>query len=129
MSEPHQETRRRPRFTTNAVLGTVIVVLGVFTAVQSYVQGEATARLADCQTAYSNGFADALDARSEATAEAQDALDELLTTVAGITPTPQGQDTFRDALKDYLDKRAKAKETQAENPYPPAPRDVCKETG
>lgn len=124
-----QDRARRSRFTTTHVLGAVVVLLGVFTAVQSYVQGEATARLTECQAVYANGFADALDARSKATADAQNALDQLLSTVAAITPTPEGRDKFRDALAEYLSKRAAAKKTQAEHPYPPAPRDVCKETG
>lgn len=121
--------RRRPRVTVNGVLGAVIVALGIFTAVQSYVQSEATAKLTECQTAYANGFADALDARSSASAAAQDALDELLAAVAEITPTPDGRDLFRAALDEYLSKRAEAKKTQKEHPYPPAPRDVCKEAG
>ncbi len=126
---PAASPTRRPRFNGITVLGAVIVVLGVFTAVQSYVQASATDRLTECQTAYANGFADALDARSDATSAAQDALDDLLTTVASITPTPEGREEFRVALADYLAKRADAKKTQAENPYPPAPRDVCKESG
>lgn len=116
----------RQRFTSNGVIATLLVALGIATAVQSYVQSEATSELAACQQAYSNGFADAIDARSEATQEAQQALDELLSTVASITPTPDGRDQFRDALTEYLDKRAAAKQAQKENPYPPAPRDVCK---
>lgn len=127
---------RRWRFTATHAIGVVVIVLGVFTAVQSYVQGQAnqlqsdaTERLQACQTAYSNGFADAIDARSEASADAQNALDDLLSSVASITPTPDGRDQFRDALTEYLAKRADAKRAQKEHPYPPAPRDVCKEAG
>lgn len=126
--------KRRLRFTSNGVVAVLLVVLGVATAVQSYVQAEtnerqatATERLQACQTAYSNGFADAIDARSTATQEAQDALDELLSTVASLTPTPDSRERFRDALEDYLDKRADAKRAQKEHPYPPAPRDVCRD--
>lgn len=121
--------KRKWRLTTNGVIAFVLVLLGTGTAVQSYVQSEATAKLTECQTAYANGFADALDARSKASGEAQDALDELLSTVAAITPTPEGRDQFSAALADYLTKRAEAKKTQKEHPYPPAPRDVCKEAG
>lgn len=120
---------RRPRFTTTVVLGVVIAVLGVFTAVQSYVQSAATDRLTECQVAYANGFADALDARSSATSEAQNALDEFLSTAAAAVPTSEGRDQVRKALAEYLAKRADAKKAQAEHPFPPAPRDVCKEAG
>ena len=123
MSESHPDGRSR--FSGIHLIGLLVVALGIFTAVQSYVQGRATERLAMCQQAYSNGFADALDARSEATAAAQTALDDLLTTVASITPTPDGREKFRAALTEYLEKRGAAKKAQQEHPYPPAPRDVC----
>ncbi len=118
---------KRFRFTGMHVLGVVVAVLGVFTAVQSYVQGEATDRLVVCTKAYQDGFADALDERQKATSEAQDALDDLLTKVAAITPSPEGRQRFRDALAEYLEKRAAAKQAQRDHPYPPAPRDVCEE--
>lgn len=118
---------RRSRFTSTHVLGAVVVVLGVFTAVQGYVQGEATARLTECQTAYANGFADALEARSEASADAQDAVDELWSTVAAIMQSPQGREEFAAALDKYQKRRADARKAQEEHPFPPAPRDMCKE--
>ncbi len=131
MSDPSApQTKRRPwkRVTSNGVIGFLLVALGAATAVQSYAQSEATARLTECQTAYANGFADALDARSTATAEAQDALDELLTTVASLTPTPESRQRFADALGEYLSKRAAAKQAQKDNPYPEPPRDVCRDS-
>lgn len=128
--------RRRIRFTGNGVIIGVLVALGIATATQAYVQGDATSRVAEenrrlgeCQKAYISGFADALDARSTASAEAQDALDDFLFTVAKIAPSPEGQAKFQDAFNEYVKKRAEAKKAQAENPYPPAPRDVCKEDG
>lgn len=119
---------RHARFTTIHALGLVVVLLGIFTAVQGYVQGEATARLVDCHRAYSTGFADAIDARSRAAADSQAALDDLLMKVSLALPnTESGGEQVRIALTDYLKKREEAKKTQAENPYPPAPRDLCKE--
>lgn len=131
MAEPEPKVARvkRPRFTGIHVIGVALIVLGVFSAVQSYMQGEATARLTECQTVYANGFADALEARSKATSEAQDAQDELWTTVASLTPAPESREVFRAALDEYLKKRAAAKKAQAEHPFPEPPRDVCKEDG
>lgn len=116
---------KRFRFTSNGVIAALLIVLGTATAVQSYVQSEATARLTECQTAYANGFADALDARSAASVQAQAAQDDLWTKVAALTPTPQSRDVFRAALAEYLTKRAAAKKAQAEHPFPDPPRDVC----
>lgn len=130
MRDPSKPSKRRKmRITSNSVIALVLIVLGTATAVQSYMQSQATARLTECQTAYANGFADALEARSKATAEAQDAQDELWTAVASLTPTEEGRAAFWAALNEYLDKRAAAKKTQAEHPFPDPPRDVCKEDG
>lgn len=123
---PHRPWYRR--ITSNGIVGVVVFVLAVGTVVQGYVSSEATRRIAECTKGYSNGFADALDARSDANASAQQALDDLMTKVgelsAGVS-TPESRAVFRSALNDYLAKRAEAKKQQAENPYPPAPRDVC----
>jgi hypothetical protein len=126
MSDREQRPAPRRRITAIQVIGTLVVFLGVFTAVQGYVQGEATERLALCQAAYSNGFADALEARTSATADAQRALDDFLTAVSAATPTQEGRDVVRKALSDYLTKRAEAKQAQQQNPFPAAPRDVCR---
>lgn len=128
---PDVKRRRRPRLTATVVLGVVIAALGVFTAVQSYVQSEATERLTACQQAYTDGFADAIDARSQASADAQEALDEWMTKVNEVikTPSPEAAKQIREAFQEYLDARAEAKETQQDHPYPPAPRDVCREEG
>lgn len=116
------------RVTSNGVIGAVVFVLAVGTVVQGYVASEATRRIAECTKGYSNGFADALDSRSQANAAAQQALDDLMTKVGELSSgvsTPESRAVFRSALNDYLTKRAEAKKQQAENPFPPAPRDVC----
>lgn len=115
------------KITAMHVIGTVVVLLGIFTAVQGYVLNDATHRLGQCQVAYSNGFADALDARSQASQDAQNALDDFLVKVSSATPTIEGRDLVRQALDDYLAKRAEAKKTQAAHPFPDPPRDACKE--
>lgn len=125
-----KKSRRRPSY--QAVMGAVVVLLGLVTAVQGLYQDAATRRVADCTRAYSDGFAAALDARSEASTAAQNALDELMSTVGSLTTGPDAgtaetRDRFRKSLSEYLAKRAEAKKQQQEHPYPPAPRDVCSE--
>ena len=134
MRESSAPKKKRVRVTSNGVIAALLIVLGIATAVQASVQSgvneqqnQANARQDACQTAYANGFADALEARSKATAEAQDAVDELWATVAAIMQSPEGREEFRVALDKYLTKRADAKKAQTENPFPPAPRDMCKE--
>jgi len=65
---------------------------------------------------------------SAATAAAQNALDELMSTVGQLTTgaaSPEVREKFRTALQNYLAKRAEAKKRQQNNPYPPSPRDLC----
>jgi len=123
-------SRRRRRPSYEHVIGAVVVLLGIFTAANGIHQTSETRRFADCTRAYSDGFADALDARSAASAQAQEALDDLMATVGQLTSvgeagTPQAQEQFRTALSDYLTKRTEAKKKQRENPFPEAPRKVC----
>jgi type II secretory pathway pseudopilin PulG len=122
----NKETAPKPRLITGQrILGVAVFALAIASGVQGWMQSTATEQVAQCTKAYASGFADALDERSKATAEAQDALDDLITAVASATPTQQGRDAVRQALTDYLNKRAEAKRTQAEHPYPAPPRDVC----
>lgn len=114
----------------------VVVVLGVLTVVQGLIQSAATRRVSQCHAAYANAFADALDARSRASQEAQDALDGLMITIGRLSATPVADEAdrarrseeSRKAISDYVTKRAQAKDQQARNPYPPPPRDACPNT-
>ncbi len=132
MPEDPRPRRWIRRLTFNHILGTVVFVLGVGTVTQGYIYNEATQRIADCTRNYSNGFADAIDARSDASSAAQLALDgwmttldELMTKTAPGTDPAAARERFRLATADYLAKRAEAKKQQAEHPYPLPPRDVC----
>ncbi|WP_103353596.1 hypothetical protein [Amycolatopsis sp. CA-128772] len=106
----------------------VVVLLGVVTVVQGIVQSDATAGLTRCQYEYSNAFADALEARSQASTDAQDALDELLTTVGQTLQSTDPNATrppVQRAISEYLAKRQALKAQQAAHPYPAAPRARC----
>lgn len=122
--------RKRPRIRLRFehYIAIFLVLLGLFSAGQSLYQAAQTRRNADCTRAYADFFADALDARSSTSASAQNALDELMATVGQLTNAggPEAAAKFRAALADYLNKRAEAKEQQQLNPYPPAPRDLCR---
>lgn len=142
-SEDHVPTTDRPSrrqrwqsLFNSVVVPAVVIAMAIATAVQGVVtarinaaQDDETKRVLNCQQAYGNGFADAIDARANTNREAQDALDELMTVVGELTTggaSPAASERFRTALSDYLAKRATAKQQQKENPYPPAPRDLCK---
>ncbi len=119
-------TRRARLWRTG--LDVLVIMLFVASAVQAYVTYGQIQDVVACQRAYQNGFADALDARATASTEAQNALDELMTTVGQLTAdaaSPETRAQFRDALANYLSKRSEAKKKQQENPYPPPPRDAC----
>lgn len=132
---PSRRQRWQRRFGAS-VVPAVLIVLAIVTALQGVVtsrinadQDAETKRIQDCQAIYANGFADAIDARANTNRESQEALDELMATVGELATgpgSPAAREKFRAALADYLAKRETAKKRQQENPYPPAPRDLCK---
>lgn len=110
------------------LLGIMLLLLAFATTLQTFYQAHRSAelgreqvRLSQCQITYQNGFADALDARTTATNEAQQALDELIETITQAS----GRDASRAALAKYVEVRERQKRTSEKNPFPPAPRDVC----
>lgn len=133
----HPQTPPRP-LRRLATPSTVLVVLALVSALQgvwfqwtNQAQDDQDRRILVCQAAYANGFADAIEARSSAAAAAQAASDELWITIGQLTTgtaagTPEAGKQFRTALDKYLARRAEANKQQRENPYPPAPRDLCK---
>lgn len=130
VSHKAKRARERRAISTNLLAG-VLIILGVLTAAQGYVLNDQATQLALCQQAYSNGFADALDARSQANADAQEALEAWMKTVGQVlsAPDPSGRARLTAAIADYLEKREKARKTQEANPFPEAPRDACEQLG
>ena len=129
-----EQRKRRWRPSYQSAMGVVVVLLGLATAAQAIYQDSATRRVTNCTRAYANGFADAIDARSETSTASQNALDGWMTTLDELlTQTTPGTDPtaargrFRSATAEYLAKRAEFKKQQAEHPLPPPPRDVCSE--
>lgn len=123
-----ERRRWRPRF--DHVIVAVVLALGLATALQGYFLNARQEELSRCQLAYSTGFADAIDARTQASKEKDEAQDELWRIVqSGFqAPGPDVRVRFEKQLNQYLEAREKVKESQKDNPYPPAPRDLCPES-
>lgn len=123
-----QPTRRSdvPR-----VINILVVVLLVASAAQAWIFYERTSYIVSCLNAYAVGVGLALDARSSASASAQQALDRFLSKVGEVMAGraaggSEGRAQVEQALGDYLATRKAATAQQARNPYPPAPVDLCK---
>lgn len=132
-----ERTRRKWRgINSNIVVALVVFTLGILTVVQGLVHGAGIRRIADCHAAYANRLADAIEARSTGSQQAQDALDELMTTFGRLAASPPAdaadlarrQEESRTAITNYVAKRAESKAVQRNNPYPPPPREMCAET-
>jgi predicted exporter len=119
--------RRRFRPTLVHVLGLVVIALTILSALQSWSQARANRTLTQCLVTYANRTADAIDIRSKASAEAQQATVRMWRTVFQQAPTEEGRATARRVFEEYLTKQEAALKTQQANPYPAAPRDVCPE--
>lgn len=114
-------------------LGLVVVGLTLAGGAQGYVQDRRTAAAADqataaadqatavgrCLSAYATGFADALEARSQATQEYEDALDALFDAFANEPAQA------RRSFDDYRAQRAAVREKRKQHPFPAAPRGLC----
>lgn len=111
----------------------VVITLGIATVVQGLYQSAATRRIATCNEAYANALADVIEARSQGSQQAQDALDQLMTTIGRLAATPpageadaaQRREESRKAVTDYVTRRAEVKALQQKNPYPQPPRESC----
>jgi hypothetical protein len=125
--EPAGQPPRKRWWSGEFILGVIVVLLGVLTVAQGTVQSQETTRLQQCQARYSDGFADALDARSESSDDSQKALDALVTTIGAHLggAAPPDQQAMQQAINDYVQKRRTATQLRAQHPYPPPPRDVC----
>lgn len=129
MTDPTTPRRRRWWRPTRGNLVALALVLLAFGSTGQAVWAQASdSRITECLRGYANGFADALLTRSDATAEAQAALDELMQVVGNVLATgnPGGGKTVKEAVDNYLAKREQTREAQERNPYPPPPRDICK---
>lgn len=111
------------------LLGVVVVVLGMLTVAQGFAYNHALRRIVACQSAYSTGFADALEARTNASNQAQQAMDTLIRSIGDNLSSPNRTDRdsqVQKAISDYLAKRAEADAQRQAHPFPPPPRDICK---
>ncbi|ACU39458.1 hypothetical protein [Actinosynnema mirum] len=126
MTTPEQT---RKRWTFQHVITLVVAVLVVASVVQAVTFYQRTERIVGCQQGYQRGFAAALDARTQVSAEAQLALDEVMRVVS-VSFSADGalaqREQVRAAINDYLTKREQARETQRQNPYPAAPEELCR---
>ena len=108
------------------VIGLVVLALGVVTVIQGIAFTNRAEDLARCQQAYSNAFADAIDARQHASRNAQRAMDTLVAAIGTRLAHPERDTpTVQRAIENYLDQRRAYTTQQHRNPYPPPPRDLC----
>jgi hypothetical protein len=107
-------------------IGAAVAFIGLFTAVQWYVQGEGTRRLAECQTVYANGFADAIQARADEAQIKDEAIDGAFIAFEAAMKGTIGRPEVEAAISRYNSARAAQKKAQTEHPYPQAPRDLCR---
>jgi hypothetical protein len=133
-TDPAPKPRRR--ITALHVMAAIIVVLTILSAVQSWLAQQANtrltaanARLSACLVRYANDTADAIEARSKASGEAQVALVQMWSTIFAQPQTDAGRAESRRVFEDWLNKAKASIEAQKTNPYPPAPRDVCPDSG
>jgi hypothetical protein len=100
----------------NVAVSGLLIKTRIDTAAVAGRQSEFTKCVAD----YNQKFSAAYRARLAPSAAATEALDKVMQSVAS-----KDRAAFASALESYVDLRAKAKASQADNPYPPLPDDYC----
>ncbi|HCB80540.1 MAG TPA: hypothetical protein DEQ00_04105 [Mycobacterium tuberculosis] len=125
----NQPTAKEPRWrpAPQLIVGLLVVILGVGTAIQGIVVNNRVQQLQQCQARYSNRFADAIDARTTATNGSQRALDELVAAIGKRLDRggKADQAAIAGALQRYLTQRDQSKQERAAHPYPEPPREAC----
>ncbi len=114
---------RRWTLTRQHILGVIVLALAVATIAQGVAFNRATHNLVQCQAAYNASFAEALEARTRSANQAQRSLDELIRTLVSDKTSTRHQRV--QAVRHYLDSRAKAEAEKRDNPYPPPPQRLC----
>jgi hypothetical protein len=109
------------------LVSVVLLTIGAGAVLGGWVLSSRQDRIIGCVTGYSNALAVALDKRAAASEAARRELDEVMTTVADAfeDASPAAGDRVRSAIRTYVERRQDTRETQAENPLPQPPRDVC----
>ena len=115
---PHRKLWRL--WTSQRVMGIVMLLLTVVSGVTMYIQTERTNQISVCIAAYQAGFSRALQARTVSQGSFNDSLNHLIITVAEST-SPQ---EVRNALQEYVIAANKRDADLKANPYPEPP--VCK---
>lgn len=124
-TDPLPPPKPKRRFTALHAIGAVVLVLTVLSAIQSSLTQQSNTRLNKCLITYANDTADAIEARSKASGEAQVALVQMWSTIFAQPQTDAGRAESRRVFEDWLNKAKASITAQHTHPYPEAPRDVC----
>lgn len=105
--------RSRWRINWQSLVGILLVVIGAYTAGETYRQGEESQRRSECQTALNRDFLTSLQARDRAAREESNAQRDLL-----ATPSSASVETKGAARDRYLKALAALDAARAANPLP-----------
>lgn len=119
----------RRRLNAFRLLAWTVALIGAVTTAMGYVVIRNQDRLVGCVVGYSNASSAAAKARSAAQNDVNTQIDNVMAAFqAAFTDAPAvGRDRVFGAIDAYNKARAKAKETQRDNPLPDPPEDACAE--
>lgn len=112
-------TRRERIILLLAAIATFAVA--IVSLAGSWQTGSHLTKYVQCQSEWNSFLHRAIEARTNAGAEATAAMDELIDTVTQA----KSADQTRAALAKYKEARANQIQKQLENPLPPPPEQVC----
>lgn len=103
------------------IMAIIMFVVATLSLAGSWDTSRKLTEYVQCQAEWNKFLHTALNARTNAGAEATLAMDELINAISESRSPEQS----RAALTKYKEARAKQIQTQQEHPLPPAPDEVC----
>lgn len=134
VTEPTRLVRRDPhqhgfwRWTDNRVLGLGLLALSILTLVFAFIGSQKLTNQAQCQSEFNVRFGLAYQARAASADGDRNALNNLMLSIAGEPPTPQGRAKARAAFEHYIAQIKTSDATRRAHPLPdpPNPATLCK---
>lgn len=116
-------------FIVDRIVGLLLVVVAIFSLIKSFqtsqdvtTSNRQLTAYVKCQTDWTTFLHKAITIRSDTSAQATQAMDDLITSVLEA----KSSEDVKIALEKYKAARQLQIDSRTQNPLPPPPNDVCK---
>ena len=104
--------------TFSRIIGIILILFAIFSSIQAKAISDEQRRLQECQMSFVSAIQKSLEARSVATTETQDAVDDLFLKIEDELGDDVSVADISDAFEEYRNIRREAQKTRVNAPYP-----------